>query len=75
MGYIELTYNKEDGLSFGYGFCIDIYDIFNIIDTEKILEYITMKLLRKIFEFNILDLVYASPFIAKDLWRKELWKK
>lgn len=75
MGYIELTYNKEDGLSFGYGFCIDIYDIFNIIDTEKILEYITMKLLRKTFEFNILDLVYASPFIAKDLWRKELWKK
>ena len=75
MGYVELSYNKEDGLSFGYGFCIDIYDIFNIIDTEKIFEYLTKKLLRKIFEFNILDLVYASPFIAKDLWRKELWKK
>ena len=75
MGYVELSYNKEDGLSFGYGFCIDIYDIFNIIDIEKIFEYITMKLLRKTFEFNILDLVYASPFIAKDLWRKDLLEK
>ena len=49
MGYVELSYNKEDGISFGYGFCIDIYDIFNIIDTEKIFEYLTKKLLRKIF--------------------------
>ena len=75
MGYVELSYNKEDGLSFGYGFCIDIYDIFNLIDTETIFGYITKKLLRKTFEFNILDLVYASPFIAKDLWRKEFWVK
>ena len=75
MGYIELTYNKEDGLSFGYGFCVDIYDIFNLIDTEKIFEYIIIKFIRKTIKFNFLDLVYASPFIAKDLWRIELLEK